>query len=329
MKRNVLIKSMIALMLVFQSIFAQKVGLYRYAVSEIPLSVDETVQKLVETSGDYGFQLIGKVEMKSPDNCEFKSTVIAVADSAYTEKLMKINPKTSPYLIINRINVFSDERGVHVSFVNPLSVYRTILMDDKAYNELADQLRKRIEKWIQSTVEGKIIDKEYGQFRKKGYISRTMGVVAGGKFVDKIETILVYKNKKLSDVLPEIRKAFSAPGEKYGIKLVYEYSLDDSLDIIGLNGDYLDSKSFEIVGAGSDDSRKKFKCPGIAHAAAYPLELVVRQVGNNVEVEMVEAMFRMKVYFEDAGKFAFMKNMTMPGAIADEIKDLLKKANVK
>ena len=30
-------------------------------------------------------------------------------------------------------------------------------------------------------------------------------------------------------------------------------------------------------------------------------------------------MYRMKVYFEDAGKRAFMKNMGMPGQIEDDI----------
>jgi len=34
----------------------------------------------------------------------------------------------------------------------------------------------------------------------------------------------------------------------------------------------------------------------------------------------VDAMFRMKMYFEDAGKWAFMKNMGMPGSLADEIR---------
>ena len=47
----------------------------------------------------------------------------------------------------------------------------------------------------------------------------------------------------------------------------------------------------------------------------------MRQNGNDVEIEMVDAMFRMKMYFEDAGKWAFMKNMTMPGSLAGEIKD--------
>jgi hypothetical protein len=33
----------------------------------------------------------------------------------------------------------------------------------------------------------------------------------------------------------------------------------------------------------------------------------------------LDEMYRMKVYFEDAGKWAFMKNMRMPGQIEDEI----------
>jgi hypothetical protein len=36
----------------------------------------------------------------------------------------------------------------------------------------------------------------------------------------------------------------------------------------------------------------------------------------------------MKVYFEDAGNWAFMKNMRMPGQIQDEIVDMVN-ANLK
>ena len=37
-------------------------------------------------------------------------------------------------------------------------------------------------------------------------------------------------------------------------------------------------------------------------------------------------MYRLKLFFEDAGKWAFMKNMTMPGSLASEIKDRLASA---
>ena len=86
----------------------------------------------------------------------------------------------------------------------------------------------------------------------------------------------------------------------------------------------MDSKSFEIVRSGSDDSRSDLKCPGLAHAGAYPIEVVVRRDGNSVKIQCVDAMYRMKMYFEDAGKWAFMKNMGMPGSIAEEIRAQVK-----
>ncbi|MFT4604221.1 MAG: hypothetical protein ACI9W4_000950 [Rhodothermales bacterium] len=98
------------------------------------------------------------------------------------------------------------------------------------------------------------------------------------------------------------------------------------LAILGVSGSAMEAKSFDIVVAGSDRDRKNLECPGLAHAAAYPLEMVVRQNGSAVDIEFVDAMYRMKMYFEDAGKWAFMKNMTMPGSIADELKGFIREA---
>jgi len=52
----------------------------------------------------------------------------------------------------------------------------------------------------------------------------------------------------------------------------------------------------------------------------------VSQQDGRVLVESVDAMYRMKLFFEDAGKWAFMKNMIMPGSLAPEIKDRLASA---
>jgi hypothetical protein len=35
-------------------------------------------------------------------------------------------------------------------------------------------------------------------------------------------------------------------------------------------------------------------------------------------------MFRMKMYFENAGRMAFARNMGMPGSIEDELKDKIR-----
>jgi len=82
----------------------------------------------------------------------------------------------------------------------------------------------------------------------------------------------------------------------------------------------VESWSFSIVKAGRDDTRKDIQCPGIAHAAAYPIEVVVEQKGSVFWIKLVDIMYRMKMYFEAAGTMAFAKNMSMPGSAEKEIK---------
>jgi hypothetical protein len=42
-----------------------------------------------------------------------------------------------------------------------------------------------------------------------------------------------------------------------------------------------------------------------------------------VHVVTVDGMYRMKMYFEDAGKMKFAANMGMPGSLEDEIRGLI------
>ncbi|MBI4690683.1 MAG: hypothetical protein HY754_10540 [Nitrospirae bacterium] len=57
-------------------------------------------------------------------------------------------------------------------------------------------------------------------------------------------------------------------------------------------------------------------------AFAFPIEVIVYREDGMVKVATLDEMYRMKVYFEDAGKWAFMKNMGMPGAIEKEITEM-------
>ena len=96
--------------------------------------------------------------------------------------------------------------------------------------------------------------------------------------------------------------------------------------LVGFTGGPMESKSYSIVGPGLDQSRAKYACPGLDHAAAYPIELLVVQEGSDVKVLLIDEMFRMKMYFEDAGKMKFAANMAMPGSIEDELRDLIEDA---
>lgn len=56
----------------------------------------------------------------------------------------------------------------------------------------------------------------------------------------------------------------------------------------------------------------------MAHAGAYPIEMVVAQENDGAKVRIINEMYRMKMYVEDAGEFAFAKKMKMPSSIQNE-----------
>ncbi|MFQ5631861.1 MAG: hypothetical protein ACE5I1_24070 [bacterium] len=127
------------------------------------------------------------------------------------------------------------------------------------------------------------------------------------------------------DVAAKVRQGLSQTGKKWGMHLVYQVEMPQyETLVLGITGTPMDSKSFSIVGTGTDESREDLQCPGLAHAAAYPMEIVVTKAENEVKIRLVETMFRMKMYFEDAGKWAFMKNVRMPGSIQDELAKQIK-----
>jgi hypothetical protein len=172
-----------------------------------------------------------------------------------------------------------------------------------------------------------LANRQYGQMRDRGLISKTMGVVAGGPFEDKIEKIASVKlqgDNGLLEVATALYEALTAKGgdRKWETRPVFllDYA-DRNVALIGITGAPIESRAFAIVGAGNDDSRSDLTCPGLDHAAAFPFAILLTRTGEEITIYMVDSMFRMKMYFEDAGKMKFAANMRMPGSIENEVRD--------
>jgi hypothetical protein len=295
-------------------------GVYEYVVEQAQGgfgAVSAAVESAI-TAG--GWQLVGKVEVGAPKGCSFKSTVFAVVEQGYAGRLMAANKRTAPFAAVDRINVFQDEAGVHVAVVNVESVNRTVLMDDRAQADLSREHLKALRALVAGAVTGKASEREYGQRRDKGYIGKTMGVMAGGPFGEKVKDEFVITDRDWQATAEKVKLGLSARGPKWGLRLAYTLVLPEQETVVfGMTGSPMDSQSFSIVNAGGDETRSAYQCPGLDHAGAYPIEVVVTRDQNSVKVRMVDAMYRMKLFFEDAGKWAFMKNMGMPGSIHDEL----------
>jgi hypothetical protein len=305
------------------SFAGEKVGVFEYVIIKCELDFEAASSVLETAINQSELDLVGVIDQTPPKECEFKTRVFAVSNSEYSTLLAHANSLTGPFAAVDRINLFEDENGLHVSIVNPRNILRTVLLDDEKFNNLATKRRDLLRSVILTALNGETSEKQYGQFRDKGYIGRTMGVMAGGPFDGKIKNVIELSETNLNLVASNLAANFDG---KWKLHVEFQLVEEDlGFAVLGITSPSVESKSFSIVKAGSDKSRKDFECPGIAHAGAYPMEIVLARSDDKIVVRIVSSMYRMKMFFEDAGKFAFAKNMTMPGSIQDDIESAIKK----
>jgi hypothetical protein len=295
-------------------------GVYQYVVHGAEGTVDAVASAIAAAAPGAGFQTLARVPASAPAGCGYKAEVVALYAPEHGRQVVAANPRTGPFAVVDRVNVFEDEKGIHVSVLNPRSVLRTVLMDDRKHDSLIEAHLARLRALVAGAVEGSPASQDYGQAREKGYIGKTMGVMAGGPFTEKVQDLAVVGGDDWKGTAERVRASLEGKGPKWGLHLAYAVEIPEAEAVVlGTTGTPMEAKSFDIVGAGADSSRDGLKCPGLAHAGAYPIEVVVAKDAGSVRVRVVDTMYRMKMYFEDAGKWAFMKNMGMPGSIQDEI----------
>lgn len=148
--------------------------------------------------------------------------------------------------------------------------------------------------------------------------------MGGGDFLDKI--VVIHESRDATDqtlrkTADNVKKGILS--NKKGYRLIYTLDLaEQGVVIYGVTRSTMEGRAFKI--AGERRSSNSYRFPGIDHAAAFPIEVIVYKDGGKVKAVTLDEMYRMKLYFEDAGKWAFMKNMRMPGEIEDEIVDMVK-----
>jgi len=295
-------------------------GVYEYVVRSAQGGLPAVSAALEAAAAPAGWRVLATLDSGAPQGCPYKARVLVLYQGEYAGRVVSANRKTGPFAAVDRINIFEDEEGVHVAVVNPHSVNRTVLMDDHSHQALSQAHLVALRAVITGAVQGQVTQRSFGEKRDQGYIGKTMGVMAGGPFDGKIQDVAVVGGADWRSVAAGVREGLKRKGAQWGMQLAYELELpEQETAIFGSTGTPMDAKSFSIVGAGGDDARRSLKCPGLAHAASFPIEVVVAREGGGVNVRLVQVMYRMKMYFEDAGKWAFMKNMGMPGSIQDEL----------
>ena len=300
-------------------------GVYLKLVENAPGGFDQVVATLREGVEDAGWTILTDYEIGVPENdCSYRAHGIAVINDEYVREVLSYGPRAA-FALPLRLGVYEDEAGVHVGAFNPLSLNRTIISE----TEFADGSAAAVTalQTIVSPFDGYLVESQYGQMRDEGLIKKTMGLIAGGSFDGKIEEAASVDVEEYGGLLGTAEQLYSGledAADDYDWKMRPMYLLDLSdqgVVMIGMTSGAMEGKAFNIVKEGKDEAREDYSCPGLAYAAAFPLELVLVEEDGEVKVLLIDAMFRMKMYFEDAGKMKFAANMKMPPSLEGEMRD--------
>jgi uncharacterized protein (DUF302 family) len=321
---------LLALSLLFPSAAgAQDYRVYMRIAELAQGSVAEVSAKLEGAIEAAGWKLLASYDAGvDGEACSYQARVFIVEWPEYTRVVLS-QGSHGAFAAPLRLSVFEDEAGVHVASINPQNLNRTIVAEEgmtEEWSSFAGEIRETLASGMgEAPAEG-----EFGQKRGKGRIGRTLGIMAGGPFKEKMKDVatLPVGDSGVLGVAQGVVDALQArgAGEEWGIRPVYTMPLSDELVLVGFTGERMEARSFSIVGRGGDKSRSDYACPGLDHSAAYPVGVRFELKGDQVEITLVDEMYRMKMFFEDAGKMKFARNMGMPGSIEDEIKDLIRAA---
>ena len=302
---------------------------YLLLAENVPGSFNEVVQRLVDQVGESEWEIVGRVDSGTDfKGCEYPAHVLILHSPDYAATVLQAGLRGA-FAVPVRIAVFEDEGGIHVGATNPLSLNRTMVAEEGMQEEwlaVAEDLRALGAAAFPESAS----TEEYGQKRDKGRIGRTMGIMAGGPFEEKItEVTRIPRTDEmgLTEVATRLMDGMGAvPGDwEWELAPVFAIDLQDQgFAVLGVAGAQVERRSFDIVGQGGDDRRKDYRWPGLNHAPAYPVEVVIADEGEEIAIYVINEMFRMKMYFENAGKMAFARNMGMPGSIEDELKDKIR-----
>jgi len=313
-----LVLTILAMLFVVSPVYAaEKYGVYIKVIEKAQGSFDE-VSSSVETGlKKGGWDILGSHDTGVPEKCGFRSRVITFSSKEYANEILKNGVKAA-FALPLRAGIYEGDKGINIAFVNPSSINRTII-DETEMDLLSLNTANAIMETIAGSVKGDVVNKQAGQMRKRGRI----GGMGGGDFLNKIDDIASFSNNSdssLKQISEKVKAAILNNDKDW--KLIYSYDLSGMGVVInGVTKTTTEGKAFSI--AGEKRASDSNICPGIDHGAAFPIEVITYKDEGQVRVVLMDGMYRMKMYFEDAGMWAFMKNMKMPGRIEKEIVDVV------
>ena len=171
--------TLVLVFLVPGGIKAQDFGAFMRVADPEEGTVAEISSRVEAAIGNAGWTVLAAYDAGvDAEACSFQARVLVVDWPEHTSTVLSQGTHGA-YAAPVRISVFEDELGVHVAAVNPQSLNRTIVAEEGMGGEWV-RMAAILRRTLAEGVGAEATFGDFGQFRDKGRIGRTMGVMAGG-----------------------------------------------------------------------------------------------------------------------------------------------------
>ena len=294
-------------------------GVFTNVAVNVGGSYSSVVGKVKNALNNIGWNVVSVKRISLPKGDSHISTVVVANNKSY-DAYMTDNGKNpvAAFGLPLRVSVYTTPtQGTVVSMVNLPAIARTF--SGNSYISYAAKINNKIKSAISAAVGGTASNTQYGPMRA----GRFPGGVGGGSFPGSVVVVQNYSgstNANLEGVAALVKKGIQINKSRWH----YAYEINDpSSGFIELGLTRNSTERHSITIDSGVRATKTYKNPGIDHSSAFPVEILVYRDGNYTNIGILGEMWRMKYYFSDAGMWAFMQHMGMPGSIQGSLKKLI------
>jgi hypothetical protein len=337
MLRKILSVIALGMLLVLPARAAEDVGIFE-RILEASGSFEETTAALEKGLAESKLTLHAKHDLKTPDGVQ-KARVYVLTSPTYLEAAKAASANTASAQIL-RLAVYQFDAGkkTQINMANPVAHAMVFYASLKDYPQLLTAARAAAQELrdVAAKVPGKAVTAQLEPARSEKTLNKFNGdgpakMMAKWRNWEESQN-LVYEAKpdEFAATVARVEKALTASKDKgaddaSGWKLITKIPVGSNAVYFGISNDYTENKCVRINSDfRSDGKTKDAPYPGVDHAAALPLEVLVINDGKTVRVVQYGEMWRMQLYFWDSGYMAFAKNTFVPATIFDSIENTLK-----
>jgi len=314
----------------------RRLGIFE-RISEASGSFDETAAALEVALQQSRLRLHARTDLMLGDKVQ-RGRVYVLTSPDYQAAAAGEAPNTISAQIL-RLGVYEYGAGrkIQIDMTNPVAHAMVFYAGSKNYDRLiaaanaaAQELRD-----VAAKVPGTAVSVQLSPMRTEATLKEFDGDGAARimahwrNWSESQRTIFTDKPENFAAAVGRIERALRSAADKghddpSGWRLVTEIPVGPNAVYFGITNAYTENKCVRIDSDfRSDGKADDAPLPGVDHGPALPLEVVVYNDGQQTRAVQYGQMWRMQLYFWDAGYVAFAKNAGVPDTLVNSIDELL------